>query len=115
MSLHDLEFTVNVRMSDSAGQAGLVLRGGGFDVFQMMLDAETRGISVSDGSIHDLQQAVDLAQYHQLRAVKNAGHVFYFFDEAYLGSAGVADIEVQPRFSAARAAFAIEMIRVTRI
>jgi len=115
VSLVDLDFTVNIRMPQPTGQAGLVLRGGGSGGFHMMLDAENRNIRLSDGSIHDLPHAVDLARYHQLKAVKKGSYVIYFFDEVCLGSAGVTDIEVEPRISATRAAFAIEMIRVTGI
>ncbi|HJS51837.1 MAG TPA: glycoside hydrolase family 43 protein [Pyrinomonadaceae bacterium] len=115
LSLLDLEFAVNVRMPEQASRAGLILQARGMNVFRMMVDAEKRSVEISDGSTHDLPQSIDLTRYHQLRVVKIGRHAHYFFDDSYLGMAGVADIEAEPRFTAVGTGFAVEMIRVTAI
>ncbi|MFL6468902.1 MAG: hypothetical protein ACJ72Z_13165, partial [Pyrinomonadaceae bacterium] len=115
LSFRDLEFAVNVRLLEPAGQVALILRSGISDLFRMTMDVDKRIVRVAKGSSYELPQDVDLFTYHQLKIVKMQGQAFYFFDDRRLGSANVSDSEVEPQFIAAGAAFAIEMIRLTAI
>lgn len=111
-----LEFAANFRLIDTGRSTsyGIVLRAGD-DELSIEIDPHRSVVRVGGARIVDLGNNVDVAAYHQLRAVKIGGDVLCYFDEILLGEFRLSSAPTTASVLCRNAKVAIEMIRLTRI